>query len=266
MEKGQKVDFEERLKKEIKRIETLKTQQGKSEVELLKVLLFREWKREEKIQTNYYESLDWLNNVFINYPDVLTWLNDNFMDYQADFKFNESSDKQQLLQILYHLGQKKVIISESMNEKGKPFNLHDKIIDHDEAIMKLQDSLSINKKQRVKDKKIQSADKVVQDVLEKCEKYKNEHKEEFTWRCSCGQMNLLDQPHWAFDDVDKGTVWSQEGWELYFPDKNISLKYLATILRTSPLSILKTAVKKKFISEDELEYCLDESEDSKTEN
>jgi len=237
-------DFEQLLQSKIKKLQNLPTYKGKLEIEIIKALLFKSWEEAESSGKMSDDKLGWLSKIFDK--DTLEWLSSEYDKIVADFSFNESSDLQQLLNYMWRLGRNRVLADQianpPKNEKtGKTESITSKIEEMDEntvQMIAIGKALRLNKEQREADKKEISLQQKLLTIYERVDAYKKSHQGEYSWRCpSCGEINCLNEPHWAFE---KESPFSKETYELVLQGK-LTLKDMAYILRTSTFGLKKMA-------------------------
>lgn len=111
-----------------------------------------------------------------------------------------------------------------------------------------------------------SATEFLENQKAEAEQYAKEHLGQFTWMCAhCGQVNLMEVPHFAFDSAaGPKVVWNQQIMEMVRKhysregssyDGSLSIKDAARILRVSPIGLLAISIEMEF--DIGIEYDLD---------
>jgi len=233
-------NYDDILQSKIKKLQNLPTYKGKTEVEIVKALLFKEWGTNDSDNRMSDDKLGWLSKIFDK--ETLEWLSSEYDKIVADFSFNESSDLQQLLNYMWRLGRNRVLAGQianpPKNEKtGKTESIVSKINEMDEntvQMIAIGKALRLNKEQREADKKEISLQQKLLTIYERVDAYKKSHQGEYSWKCGgCGEINTLNEPAWFFENE---TVFSPELYELVLKEK-ITLSDMAFVLRTSTYAL-----------------------------
>jgi hypothetical protein len=233
----------------IKSLRNLSHYRDKSDEELLQICLKSE--AEKKVKGHFTSIFD---------KDIVDYLEEEETKILTQLKLESADDLPGLADYLFLLGMNRQFQKElaELQKREIPKNAKGTSSSHaisqrfnrmgelEELIRKYSTEIREWRRQLGLDDRAtagEDAYSILERYMKEAEIYIREHENEFTWKCpSCGAINLMERPHFAFDDGYQ--VWNDDLWQLV-REKKITVEEMARVLRTSPEAIKRTAEKKK---------------------